>query len=70
MNDETTARYETQARRARRIAASIVDDDIRHALEHLAEEYEARADEHAQAESGGPFMLNSERSDEQRGASS
>jgi len=33
---------ERQVERCRRLASMMVDDDARHALEQLAEEYEAR----------------------------
>lgn len=56
MNDETAASYRAQARRCRRIAASMIDDDIRHALEDLAGEYDALAAKSIE-QGGDSFML-------------
>jgi hypothetical protein len=43
MQDEK--RIKEQVERCRRIARQVVDDDLRHALEDLAVEYEARLPE-------------------------
>lgn len=40
--DEEQARLREQIERCRRLASLIVEDDLRHSLEDLAEEYEER----------------------------
>lgn len=52
----------TRIERCRRIAQYMTDDDVRHSLEDLAEEYEAQLPGH-----GESFML---RGDEEDGADS
>jgi hypothetical protein len=44
---------ERQIERCRRLASWVMDDDVRHSLEQLAEEYEARLPRRR----GGDFML-------------
>jgi hypothetical protein len=56
MEDEQF-RLEQQIERCRRLASMMVDDDVRHSLEELAEEYEARLKRRPE-----PFMLRPRRS--------
>lgn len=50
MDDQTT--LEDQIKRCRRIASYLTDPELRHSLEQLAEEYEARLPKQP-----APFML-------------
>ncbi len=47
---------EEQIERCRRIAKFLTDDEMRQALEELADDYEARLNRR-RAEKGGGFML-------------
>lgn len=60
-DDDRSSKLEEQARRCRRLARAIVDDDVRHALEHLAEEYEDKLREEKRER---PFMLRKRKDDE------
>jgi hypothetical protein len=40
--DEKSLNLWRQIERCRRIATTMTDDDVRHSLEHLAEEYESK----------------------------
>jgi hypothetical protein len=60
IDDDSISALQEQARRCRRLAATLVDADMRQALQDLAEEYDARADK-AEEAGGGTFMLNSGR---------
>ncbi len=53
MNDDTL-HLKRQIERCRRLASVMTDDEVRHSLEHLAEEYEARLPKR-----GEGFMLQS-----------
>ena len=50
--DEQDAIDAAQAERCRRLARQMTDDEVRHALEDLAREFESRIDRR-----GGGFML-------------
>jgi len=54
----TDEQMEEQIERCRRIASVMTDDDIRHSLEQLAEEYEAQLPRKRRS-----FMLSDERAD-------
>jgi hypothetical protein len=58
-NQEIVARIE----RCRRIAQYMTDDEVRHSLEDLAEEYEAQLPGHDNV-----FMLGNGEDDEQAGS--
>ncbi len=63
MNEETV-NLRRQIERCRRIASVMTDDEVRHSLEHLAEEYEAQLPKR-----GEGFMLqlrNEDRDDPRR----
>jgi hypothetical protein len=64
MDQETTEDLWTQIERCRRIASMMTDDEIRHALEQLAREYEA---ELPPCDRGG-FMLRNPAQQSRRGA--
>jgi len=51
MNDEIFE-LKTKIERCRRVAAQMTDDELRHAFEHLADEYERRLPRR-----GAGFML-------------
>jgi hypothetical protein len=51
--DQRQFRLEQQIERCRRLASMMTDDDVRHSLEKLAEEYEARLPRRRE----GGFML-------------
>lgn len=40
--NEQTVNLRRQIERCRRLASVMTDDEVRHSLEHLAEEYEAK----------------------------
>jgi hypothetical protein len=67
-DDDSISALQEQARRCRRLAATLVDADMRQALQDLAEEYDARAGKAAEA-GGGTFMLNSDRGRDRYGQS-
>lgn len=50
--DEETLNLRRQIERCRRLASIMTDDEVRHSLEHLAEEYEAQLPKR-----GAGFML-------------
>ena len=52
--DQKSLNLWRQIERCRRIAAYMTDDELRHSLEHLAEEYEAELPRRP-----GSFMLGS-----------
>jgi len=47
-------RLEQQIERCRRLASTMIDDDVRHSLEQLADEYEAQLPKNRDS-----FMLGS-----------
>jgi hypothetical protein len=50
--DEETLDLRRQIERCRRLASIMTDDEVRHSLEHLAEEYESQLPKR-----GAGFML-------------
>jgi hypothetical protein len=60
IDEDSISALHDQARRCRRLAATLVDADMRQALLDLAEEYDARAGKASEA-GGGTFMLNAGR---------